>query len=340
MGWQDRSYSYREEPSGWQKVARWVSGGSVTLGSVWGITVRLHASLILVMGGSLLAALFSGGSGRIRDAVVSSVILFGIILLHEFGHSLTARRVGGHSDDILLWPLGGLAFVDVPRRPKPTFLVAFGGPLVNILICCVTGTALLLLSGGRFSLPWNPLAPFSGIRDMASLELIWNNSLAYYLWWIHVTSFSLFFFNMLPIFPLDGGRITQSLLWPKMGYYRSMELSCNIGMGAAVAMGLWGILSAQFFLLLIAFFGYTTCYSTKMTLGDDSQAAHEASRFDNDAGNPRVPARPTYTPRPKRGARPVRTPRDDRKTLRDLNPLEMYARHRRRKQFERLMKDD
>jgi Zn-dependent protease len=343
MGWQDRPYSYREQPSGWQKALQWLGGGSVTLGRVWGITVRVHASLLIIMAGSLLFAGLPGGLG-IGNALTSSLVLFGIVLLHEFGHSLAARRVGGHADDILLWPLGGLAFVDVPRRPGPTFIVAFAGPLVNIVICCITGAALLALSGGRFALPWNPLIAFGGsLRDVVSIELIYSNSLAYYLWWIHVTSFSLFFFNMLPIYPLDGGRIAQSLLWPKMGYYNSMELSCRIGMGAAIAMGIWGLLTAQFFLVLIAFFGYTTCYSTKMTLRESANSAYEAERFsDGGSFDLRLPKRPKYQPKPMRGARPFPTqvPRDDRKTWRDFNPLEIIARRRRRKQFERLMKDE
>ena len=77
----------------------------------------------------------------IGNAITSSLILFVIVLLHEFGHCFAARHVGGRGDHILLWPLGGLAYVDAPKRPGPTFFTAFGGPFVNIVICALTGGA-------------------------------------------------------------------------------------------------------------------------------------------------------------------------------------------------------
>ena len=333
MGWIDRKYSSRPQQSGWRDALRWLTSGSVYLGEWFGISVRVHAMLLVFVAFNLLFANGPLGIG-LGNAITSSLILFVIVLLHEFGHCFAARHVGGRADHILLWPLGGLAYVDAPKRPGPTFFTAFGGPLVNIVICALTGGALLAMSGGNFGLPVNPLAIFGGggLQNLESWMLISNSNVAYYLWWIYSTSYFLLCFNLLPIFPLDGGRLAQALLWPKLGFYQSMEVSCNIGIIGAIAMGLVGIFG-NWFLLFIAISGYQTCYMTKMTLRESANAAYEAERF-SDGGSFDVRL-PRLNRKPK-----TQRPRDDRKTWRDYNPLEMLAKRRRRKQFERLMRDD
>lgn len=327
MGWQDRPYS--SKPSGnngfnFQNILF----GSLSLGEWFGIRVRIHASLLLLLAFNVL---FSGARGGLgfQNALVSSAILFGIILLHEFGHCFAARLVGGEANEILLWPLGGLAFVSTPRRPWPSFFASAGGPLVNVAICLIAGGLLLAMSGGQMSLPLNPLLPFGGTMPMndSGLLLISTNSFAYYLWWIFLTSWTLLFFNLLPIFPLDGGQMLQAALWPRLGYFRSMNLACTVGMAGALLMGLWGIFGGSLWLLVLAFAGFTTCRQTQMNLGEFADATYETARY-------ATPRRSASTPRKKT------RPRDDKFSLRDLNPLERIARARRKKQFERLMKDD
>src|SRR5690606_38760364 len=97
--------------------------GSLSLGDWFGIHVKVHASLLLLL---VFNVLFSGAVGGMgfQNAIISSVILFGIVLLHEFGHCFAARHVGGDAREILLWPLGGLAYVSTPQRPWPTFFAA------------------------------------------------------------------------------------------------------------------------------------------------------------------------------------------------------------------------
>jgi Zn-dependent protease len=333
MGWQDRQYSASSyDNGGWRGAVRWISTGSVWLGQWFGINVRVHASLIILI---VLGMLFSGlpGGLGIGNALTSSLVLFGIVLLHEFGHCFAARKVGGDADEILLWPLGGLAFVHTPPRPWPTFIGVAGGPLVNIVICAITGAGLLALAGGQMSLPWNPLLPFDGaVFNDRSFQVIYGSTLGYYLWWIYTTSWMLFFFNMLPIFPLDGGRIFQTILWPFIGYYRSMSFSCTVGMGAAVLMCLVG-LATNWFLIFLGISGFMTCYQTKMTLRESADAAWEESRFaDGGWRGWNLPQRPNVKRRQK--------PKDDQFSVRDLNPIEWFARRRRKRQFERLIKED
>jgi len=319
MGWQDRPYSSKPQSGGFD--FKQIFFGSLSLGEWFGIHVRLHASLLLML---VFNVLFSGARGGLgfQNALISSLILFAIILLHEFGHCFAARHVGGDAREILLWPLGGLAFVSTPRRWWPSFFASAGGPLVNVAICIVTGGILMAMSGGQYSLPLNPLIPFGG----EGYRLLETNAFTFYISWIYITSWMLLFFNLLPIFPLDGGQMLQAILWRKMGYFQSMSLACNIGMVGAVGMGLWGLSRGSFMLMFLAFAGYMTCYQTKMNLREYADAAYEESRYDAPKGS---------TPF-KRKARP----KDDKFSLRDLNPLERIARAKRKKQFERLMKDD
>ena len=335
MGWQDRNYSRsRSEGEGFGAGLMRFLTGSVSLGVWFGITVRVHAALLILIGSNLLFANARGGMG-VRAALASSIILFGIILLHEFGHCFAARAVGGDAHEILMWPLGGLAYIRTPQRPWPSFIGAAGGLFVNIAIGLITGLALLAMSRFQFSLPINPLLAFGSgemLANDASYLLISSSTIAYYLWWIYSVNLSLFFFNLLPIFPLDGGRILQTILWPRFGFYDSMNFACTTGMVAAVIMGAIG-LTGNFFLLMLAVAGFMTCYQTRMTLREQSDTAwSEASSAGISYGAQSRPA--------KRAAKKNRPRRDDDFSWRDLNPLERIARARRKKQFQRLFEDD
>lgn len=330
MGWQDRKYSGTRGGGGFNLMQ--LLGGSVTLGQVSGITIRVHATLILFI---VFDLLFAGGANGVgfKTALTRSVMLFGLVLLHEFGHCFAARKVGGDAREILLWPLGGLAYVRTPQRPWPSFVATAGGPLVNLIICVVTGAALMILSNFQARLSLNPLLLFSGqmsrLND-AGYALIFSNNLAFYLFWIYTTSLSLLVFNLLPIFPLDGGRMFQEILWPRLGFYHSMNVACSVGMAGAILLGLFGLTSGNTFLLVLGVVGFMTCRQTQQQLPELSQAAHEDGRY---SGN--------FSPRAStRNRKKPARPHDDKFTLKSLNPLERIARARRKKKFERLMKDD
>ena len=155
MGWEDRPY-YRDRGSTRGNPLLWLVGGSVPLGTWFGIRVRMHASMIILIVLTLLFAETRNGMGA-WNAVTSMTILFISVLLHEFGHCFGCRMVGGRADDILMWPLGGLAFVDPPKRPWPSFVTTACGPLVNVILCVITGLAIVSLSRSVGAVPWFPV---------------------------------------------------------------------------------------------------------------------------------------------------------------------------------------
>ena len=247
MGWQDRPY-YRDQNATPGNPILWLLSGSVPLFTVFGIRVRMHASLLVLIVLELLLAETRFGMG-IENAMIFSVVLFGIVLLHEFGHCFAARSVGGTAEDILLTPLGGLAFVDARQRPWPQFVTAVGGPLVNVAICLFTAGLIFVLTPRHASVHWNPL----------TLSGWW--SLSHYLNWIFAVSLTLLVFNLLPVLPLDGGRILQTLLWFKLKYYRATLVTCVVGMIGSVLMAMYGIATfGSFFGLLLIFIGVSSFY--------------------------------------------------------------------------------
>ena len=256
MGWQDRHY-YRDRGTG-SNPLMWLLTGSVPLFTVFGIRVRMHAAMLLLIALELLFSSAKGGMG-VQNAMTFSVILFGIVLLHEFGHCFAARSVGGEANEILMWPLGGLAMADAPQRPWPQFVTVAGGPLVNVIICVVTAAAIAVLNRNAPDIPINPLS--SGFHPP------YGSTFGYYLWWVFIISWSLLLFNLLPIFPLDGGQLLRTILWPKLGFYRASLITFTVGMVGAVLMMMYGV--TRFFswqgqiLVFIGLSCLMTCYQLR-----------------------------------------------------------------------------
>jgi Zn-dependent protease len=145
--------------------------------------------------------------------------LFLIVLLHEFGHQLSCRQVGGKTHDIILWPLGGVAFVSPPQRPGAQLWSIAAGPLVNVALIPV----LSLFWSISFHLQW-----YDTHSDV--YDLIEN------VWFINI---GLLIFNMLPIYPLDGGQIVRSLLWFLFGRANSLLVASVIGLIGAAGFIAW-----------------------------------------------------------------------------------------------------
>ena len=263
MGWEDRPY-YRDRPSSGGNPLMWLLTGSLPLGTIFGIRVRIHASMIVVIVLTLLFSETRGGMGA-TNALTSMSILFVSVLLHEFGHCAGARMMGGEADDILMWPLGGLASVNPPRRPWPSLVTTAMGPLVNLAICVVTAVALFILnrSAGHGAIPW---FPFGG-GEQGIKSFVPHDWTTYYIWWIFLVNYALLAFNLLLVFyPFDGGRIIQELLWFKFGYYKSMRFATIVGMiGACVVVGV-GLTAFSLMLILIGAFGFHTCYRQRQML--------------------------------------------------------------------------
>jgi Zn-dependent protease len=219
--------------------------GSIRLFSFNGIDVFLHWSWFLV------AVLEINARSRSYSSVAWNVLeylaLFLIVMLHEFGHALACRQVGGRANQIVLWPLGGVAYVDPPPRPGATLWSIAAGPLVNVALLPVFGTLFFF---GR-SAGWAGTMPdvYGLIRATLGIDA------------------GLLAFNILPIYPLDGGQILRSLLWFVMGRARSLMVATVLGLlsVACIALALWihpewlGNLSPTW-LGILAFFMLMNCW--------------------------------------------------------------------------------
>ena len=187
--------------------------GSIHLFRFSGIDVFLHWSWFLVAAYEIQTR--KGNYSSITWNVLEYLALFLIVLTHEFGHSLACRQVGGRADRIVLWPLGGVAYVDPPPRPGATLWSIAAGPLVNVVLIPVLWVAM------------------TASRSAVSSDLY---RLVHAIFWINV---GLLVFNILPIYPLDGGQILRSLLWFVVGRARSLMVATILGLiGVAGFIGL------------------------------------------------------------------------------------------------------
>lgn len=268
MSWRDS-----DEGSDWSRLGR--PGGdwqglrpsfdnpmtwALPIGRVAGITVRVHVFFLLFIVITLGRAMSSGSLYGPLLVAIGLGCLFGLVLLHEFGHSIACRWVDGTAEEILMWPLGGLAYCMPPNTWRAHLVTAVGGPMVNVACCLLAGLTLGLMTGQWLgvAIP-NPLNPISDVELSGSLPL-WT------LYIFNWTSLILLLFNLLPIFPLDGGRIVQAVLWRSIGYVRSMRLSVRVGYIGAICLGVWGAVFQAWLVVGIAIFGGVTCYLTHRQL--------------------------------------------------------------------------
>ncbi len=241
---------------------------AVSLGRWWDISVRIHALFLLIIVIQLVMSLGPPAKGDVNPlgfgpAIMRMGGLFLIVLLHEFGHCIACRRVGGVADEILMWPLGGLAYCQPPNAWKAHLITVLGGPLVNVVIFLILCPTLIALTGNVWGVGIPSPLYWPAWSDLQSPVNPW---ILYVLVAVHQMSFLLLLFNLLPVFPLDGGRIVQALLWQKLGYVRSMRWAVRIGYFGAIGLGMTGIITRQWMLLGIAFFGGITCYLTHKQL--------------------------------------------------------------------------
>jgi Zn-dependent protease len=215
------------------------SQGSIHLFRVFGINVFLHWSWFLV-------ALYQIQSHTAKYSsifwnVLVYLALFSIVLLHEFGHSLACRQVGGKADRIVLWPLGGIAYVSPPERPGAMLWSISAGPLVNVALFPVIG---ILLIAGRVS----------------GLAASTPNAIVFLIILLKI-NLGILVFNLLPIYPLDGGQILRSLFWFVFGRVKSLMIAAIIGLigvGCALLLALW---QGSLWLGILAIFILMNCWS-------------------------------------------------------------------------------
>jgi len=206
------------------------------IGTFAGIDVFMHATFLLIIGWVGLSYWQQTRTlAGTLEGILFILILFGCVVLHEFGHALTARRYGIKTRDITLYPIGGVARLErMPDKPVQEFWVALAGPAVNVGIAALL-FGWLIISGA--------LAPLAGL-NMISGPFIER---------LMVVNVSLVLFNLIPAFPMDGGRVLRSLLAMRIEYTRATQIASNIGQGLALVFGFVGLLTNPF-LLFIAFF--------------------------------------------------------------------------------------
>jgi len=209
---------------------------SWNIGRVRGIEIRIHFTLLILLGWVAVSHYLE--RQRWDDALSGFVFvaaLFGVVVLHELGHALMAQRFGIRTLDITLLPIGGLARLErIPEKPQQELLVALAGPAVNVVLATVL-YALLWAGGGSRS-----IVGIAAIGGQIPLKLMWANV-------------TLAVFNMIPAFPMDGGRVLRAVLATQMDYVRATNIAAQVGKGMAWIFGLVGLLINPFLVFIGVF---------------------------------------------------------------------------------------
>lgn len=230
----------------------------IRIGSAFGIPIRLDGTFLLIL--PLFAYIIGGdvanltgllnqifGAGIDPSALTqgyfpyvlgsaAAIGLFACVLFHEFGHSLVAMHYGYEIESITLWLLGGIArFAEIPEDWKVELQVALAGPLVSIALGVASFVAFLFVPETQ-----------SSLRFLTAYLALMNVVLAV--------------FNMLPGFPMDGGRVLRALLARTRSYARATQIAAEVGKAFALLLGLLGLFNFNLYLLALAFFIYTGCY--------------------------------------------------------------------------------
>ncbi len=254
--------------------------GSYHLTRIRGIPIRIHGSLVLFV---LVIAALWGSAGGLAGVVthlafLASLYLF--VLLHELGHAVVAQRHGISVPSITLYPIGGIAALShIPKDSKTELKIALAGPAVNVVLAAALGLMLAML------------AAVSGLGTGSFAASVLPQ-----LMYLNV---GLAIFNMLPAFPLDGGRVLRALLAMRLPHARATRIAARTGQALAIAMGVLGVISGHLMLVVIAMFLFLTQNATlasqpapASSLTATLQAAAQARQA---ARQGRTPPRPNST---------------------------------------------
>jgi Zn-dependent protease len=221
-------------------------GNSIRLFSVKGIDIKVHITfpLILVWAAIQFGLLSGRGLEGAIFGIVVMLILFVIVVLHELGHSIAALSYGVPVKQIVLLPIGGVAQLSrMPEKPIEEFVIAIAGPLVNFGLAIVLAVLAVVL-GLEIGIGNMPLT-FSRLAR-ASLQSVFA--------YVFISNLFLGLFNLIPAFPMDGGRVFRSLLATRIDYARATRIAVTVGQGIAWLMALWGLLGGGLFIVAIAVF--------------------------------------------------------------------------------------
>jgi Zn-dependent protease/CBS domain-containing protein len=221
------------------------------IGAVAGTEIKVHATFLLVVGWWALIGYSESGAPGALFRALELLALFACVLFHEFGHILMARRFGVRTPDVILLPIGGVARLErIPDEPRQELLIALAGPAVTLAIAAVL-TLLVRVQGSQAALlTFNENQPF--------------------LPWLASANIWLLLFNLIPAFPMDGGRVLRALLASRLGLLRGTRIAASLGQSLAVVGGLYGIARPEPLLVLVAFFVF---------LGANAEAAAVETRL-------------------------------------------------------------
>jgi Zn-dependent protease/predicted transcriptional regulator len=228
---------------------------SLKIGEYKGIPVKIHATFLLII---IWVAASYWMQGHDVNTTIQGIIfvlaLFACVVLHEFGHALMAQKYHIKTRDITLLPIGGVARLErMPDDPKQELWVALAGPAVNVVIAAIIYFGMMLT---------NAFEPISSLKMTSGS--FWGR--------LMMVNIFLVAFNILPAFPMDGGRVLRSILAMRMDYTRATQIAANIGQGMALLFGFWGFFSNPF-LIFIALFVW-------IGAAQESQMAQMKSAFD------------------------------------------------------------
>lgn len=232
---------------------------SFQLARIAGIDVRVHATFFLLLAWFGFAYYSAGGFGAMVVGLAFILLLFVCVVLHEFGHALAARAYGIRTPDITLLPIGGVARLErMPEKPWQEFVVAIAGPAVNVVIAL--GLYIVI---GRFL----------GLDDLAAVGGGGGNLLTK----LFAINVMLVVFNLLPAFPMDGGRILRALLATRLKHAKATRIAAGIGQGVAVLFGLMGLFGNPMllFIAVFVFFGaqQEAAYATFREAAEEGRVA-------------------------------------------------------------------
>jgi len=210
---------------------------NVKFGSVSGIDLFVHWSFLVMLVGIFGFYVYQGWTIVAALAGIGLILsVFTCVVLHELGHAFMARKFGIPTIDIIMYPIGGVArLARMPREPKQELLIALAGPAVNVAIVAVLYVLAKVLN--------TPISAESIFQPQANLISV--------LLWINV---GLVLFNMVPAFPMDGGRVLRAALASQMEYRTATHIASLIGQGLALVFGIYGLFTGMWTLPLVAVF--------------------------------------------------------------------------------------
>ncbi|MCC2687402.1 MAG: site-2 protease family protein [Rhizobiaceae bacterium] len=222
---------------------------SVPIGRIAGSEIRIHLTFLLLLLWIGIVHYQTGGAPAATEGVLYVIAVFACVVLHEFGHALAARRYGIRTPRITLLPIGGVAELErMPEKPSEEIVVALAGPLVNVVIA-----ALLML----------PLGASVDSETLSSME----DPRVGFVARLAAVNIWLVLFNLIPAFPMDGGRVLRALLALRYGRVRATAIAGSVGQIAAFGFGFIGLVSGNVLLIFIAIFVYLAATAESQAIG-------------------------------------------------------------------------